>query len=84
MVTYGINQKLQHNSKAKFGYSERIQAKYLDQQTKIITVSKDGLSTILKEVRTVQLTVWRSTLGPEVQAEIKKQMIEMLQKEMTA
>lgn len=56
MVTYGMNQQLQRNSKAKFGYSERIQAKYLDQQTKIITVTKDGLSMILKEVRTVQLT----------------------------
>lgn len=59
MVTYGINQQLQHNSKAKFGNSERVQAKYLDQQTKIITSTKYidiSLSVILKEVRTVHLT----------------------------
>jgi len=59
MVTYGINQQLQHNSKAKFGNSERVQAKYLAQQTKIITATKYidiSLSVIWKEVRTVHLT----------------------------
>lgn len=39
---------------------------YLDQQTKIISVTKNGLSVILKQVRAVQLTASRLTLGPEV------------------